>query len=422
MRIGYIYTRMYTRTHVCDRLQYTVTHCHTLQNTAIHCNTLQHTATHSIAKHSKVCEKVICVHACARARIFNTLKHTKTHCNIFRIDSYMNHVSTMQYTAIRCNTLQYTAIHCNTMQYTATHCNTRQHAAAYCNTLMRHVGQRVISRVAVCAVRCSVLRCVAMCCCTFRVARCSVLLCVAVCCSMLPCISSHAYERDNIPHHCVAVCCSALQCVAICCRVFLVVRMNTSTCLVTVSSSVLQLVIMRSYGKYERVNMPPQCIAVCCSVLLCVAVYCSVFHVVRMNESARPRQCIAVRCRALQYCAVISCHSDGRVHMSYQCVAVCCSALQCFAMFCRVFNIVRMSESTCLIRVLQCIAVCCTALQNIATYFMSCVSASQHASSSLLQRVAACCSVLQCATVYFMTCVSVSQHASTAGCNDVARL
>ena len=53
----------------------------------------------------------------------------------------------------------------------------------------------VVECVVCCAMRCSVLQCVAAVYCSV----CSVLQCVAVCCSVL---------------QCVAVCCSVLQCVA----------------------------------------------------------------------------------------------------------------------------------------------------------------------------------------------------------------
>ena len=62
---------------------------------------------------------------------------------------------------------------------------------------------------------CSVLQCVAVCCChildqgveymaDLKQICCSVLQCVAVCCSVM---------------QCVAVCCSVLQCAAVCCSV-----------------------------------------------------------------------------------------------------------------------------------------------------------------------------------------------------------
>ena len=67
-------------------------------------------------------------------------------------------------------------------------------------------------------------------------------------------------------------------------------------------------------------------VAVCCSVLQCVVVYCSVLQFIPVWDPSG-----------------ISRRSAFNMH-----VAVCCSVLQCFAVCCSV---------------LQCVAVCCSVLQ-----------------------------------------------------------
>jgi len=54
-----------------------------------------------------------------------TLQRTATHCNA------------LQCTATHCNTLQRTTTHYNALQRTATHCNALQRTATHCNALQR---------------------------------------------------------------------------------------------------------------------------------------------------------------------------------------------------------------------------------------------------------------------------------------------
>ena len=68
-------------------------------------------------------------------------------------------------------------------------------------------------RVVVC---CSMLQCVAVCCCLVRVSFGKVSSRVAVCCSVWQCGAVCSSVL-----HCVAACCNVLQCVAVCCSVFL---------------------------------------------------------------------------------------------------------------------------------------------------------------------------------------------------------
>ena len=65
-----------------------------------------------------------------------------------------------------------------------------------------------------------------------------------------------------------------------------------------------------------------------------------------MSHVTDHKECVAVRCSALQ------------------CVAVRCSVLQCVAVYCSVWQCVAVCCS-----VLQCVAVCCSVLQCVAVYF-----------------------------------------------------
>jgi len=92
-----------------------------------------------------------------------------------------------------------------------------------------------------------------------------------------------------------------------------------------------------------------QCVAECSSVLLCVAVRCSMpcrkrlFHLYCPAGTPGVLQSVAVCCRVLQ------------------CFAVCCSVLQCVAVCCSVLQIVAVCCS-----VIQCVAVCCSVSQCAA--------------------------------------------------------
>jgi len=77
------------------------------------------------------------------------------------------------------------------------------------------------------------------------------------------------------------------------------------------------------------------CCAVCCIVLLWVALYCSVL------------QCVAVYCSVLQ--CVTSMRADAYdctlCYTVLQCVAVCCSVLQCVAVCCSVLQCVTSART-----------------------------------------------------------------------------
>ena len=109
---------------------------------------------------------------------------------------------------------------------------------------------------------------------------------VAVCCSVLQCI--YIFSRIRVCVSDVHVFCSVLLCVAVCCSVlYICLRIRVCASDVQVCCSVLQ------------------CVVVCCSVLQCVAVYIHLFT----------HLCVYVWCTCL-----------------LQCVAVCCSVLQCVAL------------------------------------------------------------------------------------------
>jgi len=115
--------------------------------------------------------------------------------------------------------------------------------------------------------------------------------------------------------------------------------------------------------------------AVCWSVVMCDAVWCSVLNVL---------QCIAVDLQCVAVCWSV-----------LQCVGVCCSVLQCIAACCSV---------------LQCIAACCSVLQCAALY------------CRVLQYVKLCFGVLQRENVYKSWCGCtnlIGIHSSFAVCCSV---
>jgi len=93
----------------------------------------------------------------------------------------------------------------------------------------------------------------------------------------------------------------------------------TRHCIKSVFVETNQVVDSDSNGVVQCVS--PQ-VAVCCSVLQCVAVWCSV--------SRLKLQCVAMCCSVLQ-CVAVWC---GVSRLKLQCVAVCCSVLQCVAVWC----------------------------------------------------------------------------------------
>ena len=128
--------------------------------------------------------------------------------------------------------------HCNTLQHTATHCNTLQHTAAHCNIL-----QHVLRVSTVFPNRRPATVCL-------QHTDCIVLSHTAAHCRTLAHTASTATHYATLQHTAkrartaacdvAAVCCSVLLCVAVCCSV--------------------------------------QRVAVCCSVLQCVAVCCSTLY------------------------------------------------------------------------------------------------------------------------------------------------
>jgi len=173
---------------------------------------------------------------------------------------------------------------------------------AYCNVHKWFPSHSLLPFVAApwaqVVVRCSVLKCVAVC--WQCIAKCcSVLQCVAVCCSVL---------------QCVAVCCNVLQCAAMCCSVL--------QC-VTVRCSVLRYVAV-CYGVL-------QCVAVCITCALEVLAQTSrlllqtVFVCVCVRVCASEDVCVCVREKERESVGMWTC-----VRMwVYACVCLCMSVCAC---------------------------------------------------------------------------------------------
>ena len=96
------------------------------------------------------------------------------------------------------------------------------------------------------------------------------------------------------------------------------------------------------------------CVAVCCSVLQCVALCCS---------------------------AISRWFTDAVCCSALQCVAVCCSMLQCVG--------VRYLDDSLIL----CVAVCCSELHCTAARYLD---------ASPMLCVVACCSMLQCVAVRYL--------------------
>ena len=117
---------------------------------------------------------------------------------------------------------------------------------------------------------------------------------------------------------CVAVCCSVLVCVALC---FVEVQCGAACC------SVVQYVSYTACSSHHMILSPslPLTLQVCCSVLQCVAVCCSVL------------QCVAVCCssahtfkRDLHSYSRCGCCDAGRIiHHHVLCVCVCVCVYVC---------------------------------------------------------------------------------------------
>jgi len=96
-----------------------------------------------------------------------------------------------------------------------------------------------------------------------------------------------------------------LQCVVVCCSVLLCVAVTLPPVPDTPKSISVSVLLLYSACMCYRVI---KCVTACCRVLQCLAVCCSVL------------QCVAVHCSALQ------------------CAAMCCSVLQCVAVSCSVLQ------------------------------------------------------------------------------------
>jgi len=120
---------------------------------------------------------------------------------------------------------------------------------------------------------------------------------------------------------CVAVRCSALKCLALYCNShYTFIYLWHDECVVLQwAASVLQCVAM-AYSYYPHLPMA-RWVHFCCSVFKYFALRCSAFK-----------------------CLAVSCSGVGIID-ALQCVAVCCSVLQCVAVCCSVLQCVAVSCS-----------------------------------------------------------------------------
>ena len=185
---------------------------------------------------------------------------------------------------------------------------------------------------------CHVLHCVAC------AVRCSVLLCVAVCCSVLLCVAV-----------CSRCTCTILEIKNISETIFWMKKIRGMPRLVARELSFILGILLQCVVVGCSVL---QCVAVCCSVLQCAAVCCRVSRLRRKKipkiiiHNWMSRQCVAVRCKALQWavarCSALQCVPFAKkkkfknhnpllnyfwqyIAVSLKCIAVCCSVLQCVA-------------------------------------------------------------------------------------------
>ena len=127
-------------------------------------------------------------------------------------------------------------------------------------------------------------------------------VCSRVCCSVLQCVADGGCIY--CVRECVAVCCSVLQCVTV--RYSVLQKVGTFT-VCSVCCRVLRSVL-QCVADGGCIYCVRECVAVSCSVLWCVSVFCMKWvHLLCVHT------CVTVCCSVLQ------------------CVAVRCSALQCVA-------------------------------------------------------------------------------------------
>jgi len=200
-----------------------------------------------------------------------------------------------------CTTFQRVAVCCSVLQYVAVSCrssSTRCSMKHRCYRVYQRVSPRVASSILAYAqtrhrqnirindiARCSVLRCIAVCC--------SVSQCNEVCymrkCDVLQLTNSTTcsntsqaeyWRQCDCMLHCDAVCDSVLQCAAAC---HIMVHRDSPTPKFARTrhrqDAGANAIAYRSMMRCVAVGCSVlQCVAVCCSVLQCVAVCCSVLH------------------------------------------------------------------------------------------------------------------------------------------------
>jgi len=151
------------------------------------------------------------------------------------------------------------------------------------------------------------------------------LQCAAVCCSVLQCIGWGGGDDSALlaarmkTMGTSAVCCSVLQCVSMSCSEMLAAHTNSTGKARSFSAgdSCEQV-----WGSVVAVSL--QYVAVCCSVLHCVAVWCQC--------RCSMWQCVAACGSVLQGVPQCAVPLEGQMQVSeVYCVAVCCSMQQCVA-------------------------------------------------------------------------------------------
>jgi len=213
-----------------------------------------------------------------------------------------------------------------------------------------------LQSVAVC---CSLLLCVAVCCCVLQSVAvcCSLLLCVAVCCCVL---------------QSVAVCCNLLLCVAVCCCVLQSVAVCCSLLLcVAVCCCVLQSV------------------AVCCSLSLCVAICCSCRPEFKTSFTLTTLQHTPAHCGTLQHTVT---HCNTLQHVAkHRTFSSCVADMYSRASFIRItLATLLYTESTVLF---SCCNVTCPSdgLSSLTPFSHSLHVLKQHAQSNMHKHTSEAC-------------------------------
>ena len=123
----------------CNILQQTATHYDTLQHAAIDCSSLQHTATRKLVDRDYVSLVTeTCTHATQETCAQEKRRHTATRKFVDRdYVSLSTRCNTLQLSVARCNTLQHAANQGTTLHSAGTLYNTLKHSATHCNNTLQ---------------------------------------------------------------------------------------------------------------------------------------------------------------------------------------------------------------------------------------------------------------------------------------------